>query len=147
MIGDQEARALAFLAAKARPYGARRWDEPGILAVLRKLGDRKLGDVALALFRAADDRNANTPNVLLADTSPHWHERDLGWTAPAERWAGPVCDVCLKPQPACERNPHSGHDFVPRRGENRRLPADQIGAVIAELNNLAARRRATTTED
>ena len=132
MITEQQMRALVFLAAAARPHGARRWDEAGTMAVLRKLANRRLTDVGMALLRAADDREANTPNVLLAPTSPHWRERDTGWTPRPERIdPALLCDTCGRPQ-----HPEVDHPFEPAgRARGRRLPPDQAAEIAAELRD------------
>ncbi|HEY0888928.1 MAG TPA: hypothetical protein VGE38_04885 [Nocardioides sp.] len=136
-VTDQQTRAITFLAAAMRPHGARRWDEAGIYAAIKKLADRKLSDVVLAITRAADDREANTPNVILSPASPHWRERDTGWTPPPtphDRDA--TCDTCSLPEHQCRTRWAGDHEFTPlSRAANRRLPAEQVAAVVGELRD------------
>lgn len=58
---------LAHLACASRPAGARSWDEPGVVAMLRKLIERGFGmqEVIDRVFAHAWDSTANTPGTLL----------------------------------------------------------------------------------
>lgn len=98
MIGDQEIRALAFLARRRRPHGAFQWDEPGIIAAIEKVRHLALGEVQDALGRAADDRNARTPGVIVNLASSYWRtEHTDRAPAPTERVnSAELCDVCGK---------------------------------------------------
>jgi WhiB family redox-sensing transcriptional regulator len=64
---DDLIRALAHLAAVSRPHGARAWDEPGVVAGIRKLIERGFGmqEVIDRVFAHAWDAAANTPGTLL----------------------------------------------------------------------------------
>lgn len=99
-VSEQQARAIAFLAAAARPHGARRWDEAGIYANIMKVADRSLATVTIAVMQAAEDRNAQSPGVI-PTAGPHWRAPEQ---APAEvRELRPrydprkVCHVCAQP--------------------------------------------------
>lgn len=128
MITEQQARAIAFLARDMRPHGARRWDERGTYAAVMKVRDRKLSDVVLAVARAADDRDANTPNVLLTPRSPHWRERDTGWVPPSEPFdAVTTCGICGLTETRCKTNPNGGHEFVSHLDSKRaRRPKEEL---------------------
>lgn len=114
-VSEQQARAIAFLAAAARPHGARRWDEAGIYANIMKVADRSLATVTIAVMQAAEDRNAQSPGVI-PTTGPHWRAPEH---APAEvRELRPrydprkVCNVCgLAPQ-FHETPPIDDHAFL-----------------------------------
>lgn len=82
-----QAQALAAFVWRIRDD----WDQPGILAAIRKAGT--LGtpaEIGTALCRLAGNRELRTP-ALLSEPGPHWHE-----TSVASRvW--PVM---------CEQHPH-----------------------------------------
>src|SRR5690348_14998464 len=58
---------LAHLACASRPHGAKTWDEPGVVAMIRKLLERGFGmqEVIDRTFAHAWDATANTPGTLL----------------------------------------------------------------------------------
>ena len=100
-VTKDQAHMLASLAVACRPYGAPHWDAPGVVAVLAKLADRALADVAMALLRAASDAAAQTPGVLTAPASIHWRERLTPQSAPRAPRAGESCGVCGKHLDGC----------------------------------------------
>ncbi|HET7407347.1 MAG TPA: hypothetical protein VFJ21_09485 [Mycobacteriales bacterium] len=63
---DQDARALTYLAKRLREetYGACRWDEAGIYAVIAKLIGRNLPTVVEQVTRHASDPEAKTPGAI-----------------------------------------------------------------------------------
>jgi len=146
-IDDQTLRALAFAASRARPHDANHWREPVVMEILRKLADRKLADVALALFRAADDRSADMPHVLLNGRSPHWRERDTTWTPPAKPFDRQrTCGTCGYEHAECQRRWASDHRFepIPISSSNAiALPPD----TASELHDLAKPPATTTDHD
>lgn len=75
VITRDQAHTLASLAAACRPDNAPTWDQPGILAALRKVHDRPLAQVALATIRAAADPTAKSPGVIASTESIHWQEK------------------------------------------------------------------------
>jgi hypothetical protein len=117
-VTQDQARALAQLAVDCRPHGARRWDIQGVYAAIGKVKDRHLADVVLAVIRAADDRNAETPGVINAPGSLHWKERGSDRPTPT---AGAYdkrthCGTCSQPEHICRRiaaGHDDGHEFVP----------------------------------
>lgn len=74
-IDEQQMRAIAFIAARCRPSGAKAWDEPGIVANLRKLAHVNLAEVTMATIRAASNRQAENPGVIPVMTGEHWREK------------------------------------------------------------------------
>ena len=64
---DDEVQMLAYLACKSRPHGSRKWDEPGVVAMIRKLLERGFGmqEVIDRTFAHAWDASANTPGTML----------------------------------------------------------------------------------
>lgn len=115
-VTDQQARAIAFLASAVRPHRAATWDEAGIVANIAKVRDRELATVALAVIRAAADREAKSPGVIPTN-GPHWNERlaEPKWQptilAPNER-----CSVCSLREDQCRTRAAADpdpHHFVP----------------------------------
>lgn len=109
-VTEQQARAIAFLAAAARPHGASKWDEAGVYANVMKVADRSLASVVIGAMQAAEDRGAHSPGVI-PTAGPHW--RDPG-SAPAPRSPfdpAVTCGICGLSEPLCRRNVHGGHEF------------------------------------
>lgn len=136
-VTDQDARALAYLATRIRPYGARRWDEPGILAAIAKVKTLNLADVALAVVHAADDRSLETPAAIGNPKSPCWRERNPD--RPAERKPyvpQQTCDICGFAKDDCEARWAEDHEFTPvPAARDRALPKEQAVEVVTELKN------------
>ena len=113
-VTQDQARALAQLAVECRPHGARRWDIQGVYAAIGKVKDRHLADVVLAVIRAADDRNAETPGVINAPGSLHWRERGADRPASGNRFdPGTNCGICSQPRHICESHARPDHEFIP----------------------------------
>jgi len=93
VITRDQAHALAFLAAACRPTNAPTWDQPGILAALRKVHDRPLAQIALATIRAAADPTAQTPGVIAATESIHWQEKLAATTTPRPPRGDEQCPI------------------------------------------------------
>lgn len=74
-IDEQQIRAIAFLAARCRPTGATPWDEPGIVANLRKVAHIDAAEVIMATVRAAGSRDAKSPGVIPNLGGEHWREK------------------------------------------------------------------------
>ena len=74
-VTKDQAHVLATLAVACRPHGAPNWDAAGVVAAIAKVHHVGLADVAMAVIRAAADRDAKTPGVIAATTSIHWSER------------------------------------------------------------------------
>lgn len=70
-MSDPQVQMLAHLACSSRPSGARRWDEPGVVAGIRKLLERGFGiqEVIDRVFAHAWDATANTPGTVLTPKS------------------------------------------------------------------------------
>lgn len=130
-----QADHLAALAQAIRPQGAPRWDAAGIMAALAKVRHLSLADVALAVIRAADDRDAKTPAVITNLRSPHWRERnpdrprELDHTAPEYR-----CATCNKPKDRCHvtRIADDDHEFESLIEARRRKSDPERARQIAE---------------
>ena len=52
-VTDQQARAIAYLATHARPHGARHWDEPGLLAAIKRISTWNLAEATIEVITAA----------------------------------------------------------------------------------------------
>ena len=130
-VTDQEIRAIAFLAKACRPTGAARWDEAGIVAAIAKVRDRQLATVAMAVIRAASDRDVESPGVIPSNGS-HWAESAAvasyipNVIPPAER-----CGICNKARQKCQTDPrHADDDHV--FDDGRRNEFD-LPRVVADL--------------
>ena len=142
-VTDQQARAIAFLAASVRPHGASRWDEGGIYANVMKVADRQLSTVVIAVMQAAEDRGALSPGVI-PTTGPHW--RDPGSAPkPATRpWsAAEFCHVCGQAVDA-----HRASDHAPESaGEYARRLAAQPIDVARAVGGLRDIKATDTTQE
>lgn len=123
-VTDQQARALAFLAAAARPSGARRWDEPGIVAAIAKVKHLHLADVALAAMRAADDRTLETPGAIGNPASSCWRERNADRPRASVRSAGPWCKSCGDTKDEHSAGDHKFEERVEAAVDTAHLPED-----------------------
>lgn len=110
---DTWADRLVVLAQDLRPTGARRWDAAGIRAAIRKVQHLALGDVAMAVIRAAEDRALDTPAPIGNPQAYCWKERVADRPQPVEPFdATACCGICGQPEHRCRANPHSGHKYV-----------------------------------
>lgn len=93
-VTEQQARAIAFLAASVRPTGAARWDEAGVFANVMKVADRQLSTVVIAVIQAAEDRKAQNPGVI-PTRGPHWRTPESAPRAETQPYsADKFCHVC-----------------------------------------------------
>lgn len=101
-VSKDQAAQLADIAAACRPYGAPQWDRSGIVAAIGKVKHLSLADVALAVIRAADDRDAKTPAVITNSRSQHWRERKTDRPAEREPYDPTTyCGICGKSEADC----------------------------------------------
>lgn len=142
-LDEQRMRALAFLAAKCRPAGAKRWDEPGILAALGKVPALDAGEVVLATIRAAMNPKADSPGVIPVMTGEHWRERVQASSAPKfdPLEAHERCSICRLREHECQRRWADDHAWSP----DFREPAD-AAAEVAHLRTLIRTETATEGE-
>lgn len=135
MIADQEIRAIAHLAARARPSGARRWNEAGIIAAIEKVRARSLYEVTVAVMRAANDRNADTPGVI-PTAGPHWRA-DVDDDVPVIERFDPVttCGICGKPQWRCEQAAGDHEYEAVHTTARRRLDAESAAAKVSGIRD------------
>ena len=153
-VTDQDARALAYLAARMRPYGARRWDEPGIVAAIAKVKHLGLADVALAVVHAADDRDLETPAPIGNVRSSCWRERNPNRPPEHKPYVREhTCGVCGFPETECKARWSEDHDFE-QMGSIPPLDKDEAVEVVTELKNhlqpmrnVADQGSETTTEE
>jgi hypothetical protein len=141
MLTDQQIRAIAFLAAAARPHGARRWNEAGIIAAIDKVRSRSLVEVTVAVMRAADDRGADTPGVI-PTAGPHWRSSTDDATEgvlPQRYDPNTTCGICGQPDWRCAQTAaYSDHAFEPVHATaQRRLDPESAASVVAELRDRA----------
>lgn len=109
-ISEQQIRALTYIAIACRPDRAPTWDETGTAAAITRVRERTLPEVALAVIRAASDRDCINPGVIPSNGS-HWQEqlKPPKWTPellePVER-----CSVCTKSAALCASTPRFADD-------------------------------------
>lgn len=104
-IDEQQMRAIAFLTARCRPTGAKAWDEPGIVANLRKVAHLNVAEVIIASVRAAANRQADSPGVIPNLTGEHWREKVAERTTPTPPRREDQCHDCGRHLPCgCEHN-------------------------------------------
>lgn len=138
-VTDQQIRAIAFLAAAARPTGCRPWDESGIVANIAKVRDRSLSAVVIAVMQAAEDRNAATPGVI-ATNGPHW--RDPASAPVAREPYDPmrVCGTCGEEQTRCRVMWSGDHEYL-SVAEHRRPTETDVPRVVDALREQVAETR------
>lgn len=132
-VTKDQAEQLAALACAARHVKAQRWETAGVVNAIGRVRHLALADVALAVFRAADDPAVNTPGVIANPRSACWHERA---TDRPEMWqpntipAHERCSTCSKRQPDCARVRFADddHEFTPASLDQKR-----DGDVIAQI--------------
>jgi hypothetical protein len=136
-INEQELRAIAFVAARCRPHGAHPWDEPGIVANLRKVAHLNLAEVAIATIRAAANRQAENPGVIAVTTGEHWREKVTESQRPVAPRREDQCADCGRPLEQCSAALGCGNQT------RRHIRGDaQAGATAAR-----AALRANRTEE
>lgn len=147
-VTREQAAQLASLAAAMRPHGARRWDEPGIVAAIAKVAHLALSDVAMAVTRAASDRTADNPGVISATTSIHWREK----AAERAHQTPPRRDEECPHHPG-QRVANCGGCNADRLGgdqppvRHHAKPAPMPPEYVAAREALAAARRPAETEE
>lgn len=133
-VTQDQAQRLAALAVDARPHGARRWDAAGVMAAIAKVRHLALADVALAVIRAADDRDLETPGAIGNTQTSCWRERATNRHVDRPHLTpGNTCGICGQHRTKCEQNPYAEHDFEalaytrslgrPRPGTEHQEPA------------------------
>lgn len=105
-ITEQQAEMLAELAhviradliATSAP-AAKTWDQAGVKANIGKVKHLSLADVTLAVARAADDPDLNTPGAIGNARSSCYRERQVDRTAAAPARIAPAerCSACGAP--------------------------------------------------
>ena len=138
-ITDQQIRAITFLAASARPSEARRWNEAGIIAAIEKVRARSLYEVTVAVMRAANDRNADTPGVI-PTAGPHWRAEADDDVPVIERFdPATTCGICGKPEWRCGQI-RGDHEFeAAHRVAARKLDPESAASIAAELRDRIAK--------
>jgi hypothetical protein len=133
-VNQQQMRAIAFLAAAARPNGAKAWDEDGIVANIAKVADRSLGAVVIAVMQAAKDRNAQTPGVI-ASAGPHWRNPETAPTAAKVAYdANGFCSTCGQTAATCRVRFSDDHPFVSvAEGRSKKRPAAAIRQIVESV--------------
>ncbi len=146
-VTKDQADMLAHLACAARPHGARRWDEPGVVAALLNVRHLDLAEVMGTVARAAADGELQTPGAIGNPAAPCWRNHDTA-DAPVTRDKydpATTCTSCGLERQTCEarRSPDDDHVFAPvgaarghrRPAEAARLITDDLRARIRPLGD------------
>lgn len=140
-VTREQAQILTALAIACRPYGAPTWDHAGVMDMIGRVKDRALPEVALAVIRAAADREAKTPGVI-PTAGTHWQEQlKPPKFIPDSEDHHLRCSVCGQRQFACETRPRyadDDHEYSPAHAK----PATDVARTVAELR--AIKHQATT---
>lgn len=102
-VTADQAKMLTGLALAIRPYGAPRWDGPGITAAIKRVAHMRLADVTHAVARAAEDEKLETPAPIGITTSPCWADKTLDDRPVREPYDGTFCHVTGQPKDRCRR--------------------------------------------
>jgi hypothetical protein len=130
-VTEQQARAIAFLAASVRPHGAAKWDEGGIFANVMKVADRQLSTVVIAVIQAAEDRGAKNPGVI-PTAGPHWRDPESAPKPPTQKWtAEGFCNVCGQPIDGHRLTDHEPISAAEYAAQLAKQPIDVHRAVLA----------------
>jgi hypothetical protein len=126
-VEQQWANRLVILAQDLRPHGARRWDAPGILAAIRQVQHLALGDVVMAVTRAACDRSLDTPAAIANLRSSAWRERVAEPTTPTHEPFDrhTFCGTCGQPEARCRAHPRPDHDFETTEQRDARVARER----------------------
>src|SRR5690348_11461906 len=139
---DQDARALTYIAKRLREetYGACRWDEAGIHAVVKQLVGRNLPTVVEQVTRHASDPEAKTPGAINRPFLPEAPK--AGPNYPPKRheecanhpgqWRD-ACNGCQADKLAGETRPAQPAD--PRRPDG----SEHLAMIRAQLHTTQAR--------
>lgn len=149
-ITKDQAQILATLACASRPNGATRWDSAGVLAAIKRVSDRSLPEVIMAVIRAASDRDVETPGVI-PTPGDHWREqlKPQPFT-PQVMSPNDRCSVCSLSEPACRIRWAADHDFQPAAiAVKTAAPPDpeRLAAIRATLEPTAGPTERRTLDD
>ena len=143
-VTKDQAQMLATLAVACRPHRAATWDAAGVVAAIGKVKDRALVEVALAVLRAAADRDAKTPGVIPTAGS-HWQEqlKPEPWR-PDQTPREERCGICAKPRERCQGQRVAGddHNWEP---DVKRQSSTDVAATVHALRELVVDAKAEPT--
>lgn len=133
----EEISCLAGIITKLRPYGAPRWQAPGVRATFVKVAHLDAADALMAALRLSQDRSAETPAQIAITSSECWREKVGDQVHTHKPYvAQQTCDICGFAKSDCEMRWAGDHEFTPvPRGRDRRLPKDEAVEVVTELKN------------
>ena len=113
-VTRDQAQMLASLAVDCRPNRAPTWDPAGVLENIGKVRHLDLAEVALAVIRAAADREARTPGVIPATNGSHWQEQlKPPPFQPDSTWNHLRCSACGLHEADCRVRWSGDHDYRP----------------------------------
>ncbi|MFJ9387738.1 hypothetical protein ACIRON_02885 [Nocardioides sp. NPDC101246] len=131
----EEVSVLAGVIAKARPYGAPRWQAAGIRATFAKVAHLDATDVLMAALRLSQDRTANTPAQIAIPSSECWREKLADPVEVHKPYVrGHTCGVCGYPEADCRMRWEGDHEFE-QMGSVPKASKDEAHEVVVELKN------------
>lgn len=131
----EEISCLAGVIAKARPYGATRWQAAGIRATFAKVAHLDATDVLMAALRLSQDRTAQTPAQIAIPSSECWREKladPVTVHEPFDRQH--TCGICGYDEQACHARWDGEHEFE-QMGSVPKASKDEAHEVVVELKN------------
>lgn len=138
-----DAEHLAHVAvAIRRELGLSTWDHRGVVAQIRKVADRPLADVAMAVTRAAAFPDARTPGVIPRLDGEHWRERITDPTTPPRIPRADWCRDCGRHRANPIHAPRGGnellgtHPFVPVDGPKGAKPPNTLRQMVADARSV-----------
>lgn len=143
-VTKEQAQILATLAVACRPHRAPTWDEAGVMAAIAGVRHMALPEVALAVIRAAADRDAITPGVIPKLGGSHWQEQLKPGLYEPNVWdPADVCTTCSLTRAACQGRPRvadDDHEFVSRahNAAATARPAEELERIVTALRDVKA---------
>lgn len=129
-VTPDQARILTTLALACRPLGAARWDSAGVMAAIKRVSDRSLAEVTMAVIRAASDKGVDSPGVIPSAGS-HWQETSgVRPSAPDVRPRENRCSVCSRLKGDCDARRRTDPD--PHAFESDAHAAQRVAAADPE---------------
>lgn len=131
----EEVSCLAGIIAKARPYGAPRWQAAGVRATFAKVANLEATDVLMAALRLSQDRSAETPAQIAITSSECWREKvgdQVHIHKPFQREH--TCGICGFSESDCRARWSKDHEFE-QMGSIPPLEEAEAVEVVTELKN------------
>ena len=137
-VTREQAQMLTSLAIACRPYRAPTWDEAGVMAVIGKLQDWALSEVALRVIVAASDREAKTPGVIASPAMQIPAPKPPPFK-PSTWDPAAICTTCSRPEAQCRavRHADDDHPFISRavNAQQTDRPPEAVVRIVDDLRD------------